>query len=193
VAGLVLAGGRSTRFGSEKALAIWRGRPLLMGAAMRMSAACSPVAISARPGSGTEALALAQGLAVLHDAPGDPDGPLAGVKAGLSFAVRAGRAGLAVLPCDAPLVPDDLVERLIQAAGAGAAVAETVEGWQPLCAVWPASALPQIEAALVRGVHPPIWRLLQALGAARVWCEPPEAFANLNAPADLAAAAARLG
>jgi molybdopterin-guanine dinucleotide biosynthesis protein A len=191
VAGLVLAGGRSLRFGGEKAVALLRGRPLLLWATGRLSAACDAVAVNARAGTLAEALALAHALPVLHDAAGDADGPLAGIRAGLIWATEIGARALAVSPCDAPFLPDDLFARLIQAAGAGAAMAQTAEGRQPLCAVWPVSALPVVSQALADGAPPPTRRVLERLGAVPVRFEPPGAFANLNTREDLAAAEAR--
>jgi len=192
VVGMVVAGGRSTRFGGEKATALLEGQPLLAWAVRRLQRSCGEVAVNARPGTETEALARALGLEVLHDAPGDPDGPLAGVKAGLVWAASRGAASLAVSPCDAPLLPEDLFARLIDAAGAGAAMAVTDEGRQPLCAVWPVSALPFLTEAMAGGAHPPTWRTLESLGAVQVRFDPPEAFANVNTCEDLDLAAKRL-
>ena len=192
VLGVVIAGGRSVRFGGEKAVADLAGRPLLLWAAARLQKSCAAVAVNARPGTRAEALARAEGLAVLHDAPGDPAGPLAGVKVGLAWAKGLGARALAVSPCDAPLLPDDLFTHLIEAAGSGAAMAETSDGLQPLCAVWPVTALQAVTEALVGGAHPPTWRMLASIGAVRVRFDAREAFANLNTQADLAAIAARL-
>ena len=192
VAGVVLAGGRSVRFGGEKAAALLAGRPLLLWAAQRLKASCAAVAINARPGTEAEALARAAGLPVLHDAAGDAAGPLAGVKVGLGWAQECGARSLAVSPCDAPLLPGDLFVRLIAAAGAGAAMAETSDGRQPLCAVWPVSALATLVAALASGAHPPTWRVLESIGARRVHFDRAEEFTNLNTRADLAALAERL-
>lgn len=193
ILGVVIAGGRSTRFGGEKGAALLGGVPLVIRAAHRLQAACPTTAVNALAGSQAEALAVAEGLQVLHDAPGDPDGPLAGVRAGLTWAKARGADGVAVSPCDTPFLPDDLFHRLLQAAGGGAAMAETAEGPQPLAAVWPIAALPVLDAALKDGRHPSVWQVLDAVGAARVRFEDAQAFANLNTPADLAAAAARLG
>lgn len=184
--GIVIAGGRSTRFGGEKAVAELAGRPLLLWAVQRLARACGQVAVNARPGTAAEALARAHGLAVVHDLPGDPDGPLAGVRAGLAWAQRLGATSLAVSPCDVPGLPDDLYLRLAEAAGEGAAMAETAEGRQPLCAVWPVTALPRLATALAGGAHPPTWRMLEEAGAVKVRIDPPQAFANLNTREDLA-------
>jgi molybdopterin-guanine dinucleotide biosynthesis protein A len=192
VAGVVLAGGRSVRFGGEKAAALLVGRPLLLWAAQRLQKSCCAVAVNTRPGTDAERLALAAALPVLPDAAGDAAGPLAGVRVGLVWAKGSGAHALAVSPCDAPLLPDDLFPRLIAAAGTGAAMAHTADGRQPLCAVWPVSALPAVEAALAGGAHPPTWRVLESVGARGVHFERAEAFANLNTRDDLAAIAARL-
>lgn len=191
IAGLVLSGGRSSRFGGEKAAALLGGKPLLTWAIERLRASCAGIAVSARPGS--EAEALAGTLPVLHDRAGDPDGPLAGVRAGLVWAEGIGAKALAVSPCDAPLLPADLYPRLIAAANGGAAVAEAGGRPQSLCAIWPVSALPAIEAAIAGGQHPAVWRLLDEIGAVRVLFDDAEAFANLNTREDLERIAASRG
>jgi molybdopterin-guanine dinucleotide biosynthesis protein A len=186
VVGVVIAGGRSLRFGGEKAVAQFAGRPLLLWAVSRLARGCAQVAVNARPGTEAAALAQAEGLVLLHDAPGDPDGPLAGIRAGLEWAQGMGARALAVSPCDAPLLPDDLYARLAAAAGAGAAMAETSEGRQPLCAIWPVSTLPSLTQALTGGAHPPTWRMLEQAGAVKVRFDEVGAFANLNTREDLA-------
>ena len=53
--GLVLAGGRSVRFGGEKAVALLDGRPLVQWAAERLRSVCARVAIAS---SVTDAMRL---------------------------------------------------------------------------------------------------------------------------------------
>lgn len=192
VVGVVIAGGRSVRFGGEKAVAILSGEPLLVWAVRRLQRACAAVAVNARPQTHAEALARGNGLPVLHDLEGDPLGPLAGVKVGLQWARDLGARAIAVSPCDAPLLPENLFPRLIEAADAGAAMAETPDGVQPLCAVWPVSALPRVTEALVGGRHPPTWVLLEQCGARRVTFDDAAAFANINTPEDLMTLSRRL-
>lgn len=187
VVGLVLAGGRSVRFGGEKAVAKLEGRTLLEWAAERLRTVCADVAISVRKGTEAEAFALARGMPTLYDEAGDALGPLAGVKAGLVWAEEQGARTLAVSPCDVPLLPDDLYVRLLESAGGGAAMAETSEGRQPLCALWPVEALAEVREALAGGAHPPTWQMLERLGARKVLFDRPEAFANINTRDDLAA------
>ena len=71
-------------------------------------------------------------------------------------------------------------------------MAETSEGHQPLCAVWPVSALGKLTEALADGAHPATWLMLESIGAIRVRFPRPEAFTNVNTRADLAAIAGRL-
>lgn len=192
VAGVVIAGGRSVRFGGEKATALLAGAPLLIWAVSRLQRSCTAVAVNVRPQTETEVLARKARLTILHDVAGDAAGPLAGVRVGLIWAKETGARALAVSPCDAPLLPGDLFVRLIEAAGSGASLAETPEGRQPLCAVWPISALPAVTKALEGGAHPATWRVLEDIGARRVRFEDAAAFANLNTAADLAAIAVRV-
>lgn len=191
VVGLVIAGGRSVRFGGEKAVALLDGRPLLLWAVDRLHTVCASVGANVRPGTEAEAAAKAEGLPTVYDAPGDAEGPLAGVKAGLIWATERGARTLAVSPCDAPLLPGDLYVRLIEGAEGGAAMAETTEGRQPLCALWPVEALTMVRDALAGGAHPPTWQVLESLGARKVSFDDPAAFANVNTRDDLAAVAAR--
>jgi molybdopterin-guanine dinucleotide biosynthesis protein A len=191
VVGLVLAGGRSVRFGGEKAVAHFDGRPLLAWAADRLRTVCRTVAINVRPGTEAESVTKALGLPALYDEAGDALGPLAGVKVGLIWAEEQGARTLAVSPCDAPLLPDDLYVRLLEQTQGGAAMAETSDGRQPLCALWPVTALPAVREALADGAHPPTWQMLERIGAHKVWFDPPEAFANINTRDELATAEAQ--
>ena len=191
VVGLVLAGGRSVRFGGEKAVALLDGRPLLEWAAERLRSVCARVAINVRAGSEAEAVAQAQSLPTLYDEAGDALGPLAGVKVGLIWAEAEGARLLAVSPCDAPLLPDDLYLRLLEHAEGGPAMAETRDGRQPLCALWPVVSLPAVREALRDGAHPPTWQMLERIGARKVLFDSPETFANVNTREDLAAVQAQ--
>lgn len=184
IAGLVLAGGHSRRFGSEKAVVRLGDRTLLEWALNVLREGCDTLAVSARAGSGAEAIAKGLGLPVLIDDPAHPDGPLAGVAAGLRWASGLGAAHLATLPCDTPHAPLDLVARLHSAGGeAFAAWVETADGPHPLCTLWSIDLLASLESELSRG-HPAVRAFLGDVGAAPVWFENGAAFANINRPPD---------
>jgi molybdopterin-guanine dinucleotide biosynthesis protein A len=187
IVGLVLAGGRSERFGSEKALARLNRRPLIAIAEARLAADCFPVAVSAPPGSGAAAWAANGGPPLLHDDPDDADGPLAGVRAGLIWARAMGATHMATLPCDTPHVPADITRRLLAGMGAAfLALAETDDGPHPLCALWRVEALAPLTLAMAGGMHPPVRSFADRIGARRVRFPDAAAFANVNRPEDLA-------
>jgi molybdopterin-guanine dinucleotide biosynthesis protein A len=186
IVGLVLAGGRSERFGAEKAMARLGGRPLIAIAEARLAADCYPLAVSARPGSGAAAWAQAAGHTVLHDHADDADGPLAGVKAGLTWAKSLGATHMATLPCDTPHAPADITRRLLASMGAAfLAVAETEDGVHPLCALWRTEALAPLTLAMAGGAHPSVYGFADRIGGRRVRFPDPAAFANVNRPEDL--------
>ncbi|MBV8593727.1 MAG: molybdenum cofactor guanylyltransferase [Caulobacteraceae bacterium] len=183
--GLVLAGGRSRRFGAEKALQPVAGRSMLERALALLDGPCEAVAVSARAGSGAAALAHARGLAVLHDAPDHPEGPLAGVAAGLDWASARGLDGLVTLPCDTPFLGPSEIARLIGALGdRPAAYAVTADGAQALVAIWTVPLARPLGSALAIG-HPPVRDALDRLDACPVLFPDARPFLNVNRPGDL--------
>src|SRR5690349_13845718 len=110
--GLVLAGGKSSRFGSEKALAGFHGRPLIMWSISRLEQCCSKVGVSAPLNSGVAGYVSALGYEVIPDKIEGQRGALAGIVAGLAWANRSGVEYLATLPCDVPFLPEILFDRL---------------------------------------------------------------------------------
>ncbi len=111
VAGVILAGGQGSRMGgADKGLVDYKGRPLVEWALDVLTPQVDEVVISANRNLETYA---AYGRRVLPDALPDYPGPLAGVLAAMQ-AVTAD--WLAVVPCDTPHLPSDLVSRLLDAA-----------------------------------------------------------------------------
>lgn len=181
VVAIILAGGRSSRFGAPKALALLAGKPLIAHVARALSAA-EVIAVV-----GDEDAARAIGALHLPDPAGAASGPLAGVCAGLEWAAAQGADWLCVAPCDAPLLPDGLVQRLRAVAGDdGSACAETEAGDEPLIAIWRVALLAQVRAALANGGHP---RVTALLSPARLQVSAVEAM-NVNTREDLARAEA---
>lgn len=125
ISGLILAGGRGQRMGGiDKGLADYRGAPLVATVLERLRPQVAEVQISANRNLDTYA---SFGTAVFADQVGGFAGPLAGIHAGLC---HARHELVAVVPCDSPLLPTDLVVRLyraLQAAAAEIAVA-TIDG-----------------------------------------------------------------
>ncbi|MDO9336877.1 MAG: aminoglycoside phosphotransferase family protein [Caulobacter sp.] len=183
IAGLVLAGGRSRRFGWEKAAVVVDGRPLL-DIALSGLAGCGALAVNAPNDSEAARLAVARGLPLLPDAEGLPDGPLTGVLAGLDWAAARGAAWLATSPCDLADPPVDLVARL--AAAGGSAYALAPDGRHPLSALWPVELAEPLRTIL-RREHPPVRAVQDDAGFRAVLFERAASFANLNTPGGLSA------
>ena len=188
--GFLLAGGLSTRFGAEKAVARLRDE-LLMDSVCARFGPLARIAVSARPGSAAERHTRARGLDVLHDDPTHPNGPLAGLAAGLAWANQHRLRFVATAPCDTPRLPLDLFPALLDRIGtAPAAFAVTLDGPNPLCAVWRADVLPGLLTRLKRS-HPSVRSLHSDLGSIPVQFEDATAFANANTREALAALEAR--
>ena len=192
-AGVVLAGGRSTRMGLDKALAPLAGRPLVAHVVARLAPQVGALFLNA---NGDAARFAALRCAIVADAaPSVGGGPLAGVAAALGYAQAQGFDWLATAPCDAPFLPLDLVARLAAAAAqsrAPIAVAASAHGLEPMFALWSTALAGAVEAAAAAGDGGPR-RLIARLGAAQTLFADADAFANLNTPEEFAAAAARLG
>lgn len=191
IAGVILAGGLSSRMGVEKALMDFGGAPVIARAIARLAPQVAELAINA---NGDPARFAGFGPPVIADARADRPGPLAGIAAGLAFAAAHGRDRLVTMPCDAPFAPRDLAARLMAASRGDAIVcARSARGPEPLFALWPVSALARVEAALAHGdlaVH----RLAAAIGRVDVDIGnapgEPDWSINLNTPDDLARALA---
>ncbi|WP_312144687.1 molybdenum cofactor guanylyltransferase [Brevundimonas sp.] len=186
IVGLLLAGGRSCRFGTDKATHPLDDGVMMDAPLAGLAAISDRIAVSARPGSPARTEAVRRRLACLTDAQNAPAGPLAGIQAGLAWAATLGADWLATAPCDAPTITARLFEDLRSALqqGAVAAVARSPAGNEPLIAIWPVSAAGLlIDRALASGGHPPVRRLLSAMGATEVAGHDGR---NINTPEDLA-------
>lgn len=192
VAGLVLAGGRSSRMGQDKALLALAGRPLIAHVLDRLMPQVGCVAVSFNG----DAAALAHlGLPLLQDGAPDRPGPLAGVLAGLDWAAGIGADWLATVPVDTPFVPRDLVARLAAAAvpGGGPVLAASDSGLHPTAALWPVRLREDLRLALDQGQRRVAgWALDQGAVTVQFSSGGTDPFVNLNTPEDLAAAEALL-
>lgn len=196
--GVVLAGGRSSRFGSDKMLADLGGRPLISHTLDHLRPQVAALAISA---NGDPARFAAFGLAVLPDPVPDHQGPLAGVLAGLDWAAARGFRAIVTAAGDTPDFPEDLVTALRVAAyssRAHLAIACTPDAGgvapHPTFALWPVSLRDALAEALAAGERR-VRAFAEARGATRAIFEGRGAacFHNINTPADLAAAETGVG
>jgi len=188
VTGLVLAGGRASRLGGiDKGLLVVNGQPLVQTVARRLAGQVGTLLLSANRNLDRY---RALGFEPLTDGPYPNAGPLAGLRAGL---LACTTPWLLAVPCDMPFVPVDLCRRLLQATAIDdprARVPFDGERHHYACLLLPRTALAQVEAGLESGRRS-LRELLHAIGWIGVdfAASGPQAFSNLNTPADFAALA----
>ncbi|WP_298674829.1 molybdenum cofactor guanylyltransferase [uncultured Sphingomonas sp.] len=162
--GVVLAGGESRRFGSDKARALIDG----MALAEHARAALAPfVAEAEESGSGGIADRPAAGL-----------GPLGGICGALHHARTRGYDAILTIGCDTPFVPIETLMALADARGA-AFVADT-----PIIGRWPVALVEPLERHLTHCEDRSMRCWCALIGATPLDAPP---IANINRPADLAA------
>ncbi|WP_158055440.1 molybdenum cofactor guanylyltransferase [Halorussus halophilus] len=198
VAGVVLAGGRSTRFGeSDKAVANLAGTPMIRRVADRLAGVVNELVVNCRA---DQREAIADALAdyerpVRFAIDPEPDeGPMAGIRTGLR-AVEAEYA--VVVACDMPFLDSELVEYLFErAAGRGAAVPRPGEWFETTHAVYRAEPMADAcDDALERGegkIIEPLFELDYAVvGEEDLENFDAQSFENVNTREEFEAAAAQ--
>lgn len=141
---LILAGGKSSRFGSNKALAIFQGKSLLQKAIDLAESISQSILII-----GDSALQQYTGHQVVPDIiPGR--GPAGGIYTGLSLSKSPLNVVVAV---DLPMISLTIIEYLITFSGKGyeAIVPEENGQAQPLCAIYTLNYLDWMEKAVKTG------------------------------------------
>jgi molybdopterin-guanine dinucleotide biosynthesis protein A len=202
-AGIVLAGGRSSRMGTPKAALEWHGSTLLRRTAGIVSRATDgPVVVVRAQGQALPALPAQ--VEVIDD-PREGMGPIQGLAAGL--AAIAGRAEIAfVCSTDMPFLHPAFVRRVLRAAAEGADVGLPIaRGYpQPLAAAYRATLAPVAERLVKEGRLRPAFLfdecVVTRLDEAALRADPVlaaldpdlDSVVNINEPADYEAARSRL-
>jgi molybdopterin-guanine dinucleotide biosynthesis protein A len=191
----VLAGGRSTRMGRDKALLELNGRPLIKIALEKLRVLVFTPRIA---GSRSDLSSFAPAIPDNY-----PDsGPLGGIEAALA----ASNTELNLfLPVDLPLLSVEFLRWMVERAQCTSAIATIprLQGYpQPLCTVYSKVLLPHAQAALASGHAKVIDTVnfaagatgqridsfdMETIAAAQGWEQPIPLhlwFENLNTPAD---------
>jgi molybdenum cofactor guanylyltransferase len=186
ITALVLAGGKGRRMGGrDKGLLPFGDKPLVGHVLDAIAPQVGALLISANR---NQADYRRFGYPVLADPLDDFQGPLAGFLAGLE---QMQTAYLLTLPCDGPVVVDDLAGRLasgLTAADAEIAVAHDGRRLQPVYALLHRRVLPGLRIALQEGE-----RKIDRWYPRNRWVtvdfsDVPEQFDNINTPEDYASA-----
>lgn len=167
ILGAIIAGGASSRFGSDKACFPVGGRPMLDRVAASLAPQCETLVVCGR---------VWPGLASLADRPEPGLGPLGGLAAALHHARAHGYGAVLTSGCDIWPVPDDLAQRL----SPGPAC---ILG-QPLLGLWPSALAPLLDRRLAETEDRSMRGWIAEAGARRI--DPGCVIHNLNRPEDVA-------
>lgn len=177
----ILAGGRSTRFGTPKSLASV-GTEQLIDYAVRLARAIAAepmVIVSPLAGSVTVPVSVYYDL--IQDL-----GPVGGIYTALTVSARP---WVAVLPCDMPLLrPEVYAQLYANRSETRPVVAQSGQGLEPLVSLWPVSIQPRLAKA-IRTDQLALFKLLRELDARVIHIsERPDDgqqfFLNINTPED---------
>ena len=183
ITGLILAGGKARRMGGiDKGLVQLKGEPMIMHVIKRLSPQVSEILINANREIETY---QGFGFTIIADEISDFAGPLAGLHAGMKSAKTE---FILSVPCDSPLLPEDLSARLIKAIEAqnvDIAVAKTGEQHHPVFCLCRTNLAQDLEAYLnADGRKVDEWQKKHAYIEVR-FDDNPLAFANVNTHEEL--------
>jgi molybdenum cofactor guanylyltransferase len=185
ISAIILSGGRATRMnGADKGLVLLQQKPLIAHVIVRLKPQVDEIFINAnREIAAYEAF----GLPVLQDENEEFIGPLAGFGLGLQHAKYD---YVLTVPCDSPLLPLDLAERLYNGMAesrADIAVASSDGDTHPVFCLMRKSVLPSLQAFTDAGERKvSAWQ--KSLKYVEVdFSDCNDAFTNLNTFEDLAA------
>jgi molybdopterin-guanine dinucleotide biosynthesis protein A len=169
ILGAVLAGGQSSRFGSDKALAELGGQTLLARAVATLEAQCDAVVVVGRSDAPTT---------TIPDRPASGMGPLGGIAAALHHAANHGYADILTCGVDCAGLAANTLGDLSPAPSYCAD--------QPVIGLWPASAAAAVDELLASDAKHSMRAFAQLVGARAVRLS--AIPANINTREDLVAA-----
>lgn len=181
ITGVILAGGKSSRMGKDKALLPYKGRPLIHTVLDRMHSVFSNVVISVR--SDVELGDLAVDRVADHY-------PEIGPLGGITSVLEAGEGQIFCVACDMPFLNLRLMEYIANMDGFDAVIPVWQERLQVLHSLYSRNMLPLFQSALQEGR----FRISDSFSRANIRyvskheiqaLDPDGAsFSNLNTPAD---------
>lgn len=181
ITGVILAGGKSSRMGKDKALLPYKGKPLIQTVLERMRTVFSKVVVSVQP---DDAFGDLKADRVADHYPGS--GPLGGI----TSVMEKGEEHIFCVACDMPFLNSGLMEYICNLDGFDAVIPVWQDRLQVLHALYSRTMLPLFQSALQGGQL----RISDAFSKANIRyisdreirnIDPDGAsFSNLNTPAD---------
>jgi len=165
--GAILAGGAARRFGSDKAVAEWRGQRLIDHVRAALAPHCDAVLVCGQAGADA-----------VPDRPEAGQGPLGGLNAALHAAADRGYRHVLVAPCDTPDLPVELLAALV------ASVSSAFVAQLPVLGLWDTALAPVCDDYIRSGGRRSMRAWAEHVGAGAIhW---PAPIANINSADDLA-------
>jgi molybdopterin-guanine dinucleotide biosynthesis protein A len=162
--GIVLAGGKSTRMGTSKAMLPFGPETMLQRVVRLLGGIVAPIVVVA---AGDQALPELPSAVIVTRDEREGRGPLEGLRAGLK-ALPADVDAAYVTSCDVPLLVPGFVRQMLDLAqGYDAAVMEIDGFTHPLSAIYRRSTLAHIEDLLAKDRLRPVF-LFEAVKTRRV-------------------------
>ncbi len=182
ITGVLLAGGKSSRMATVKALLKLNGRPLVAHVASTLQAVFDRVILVANDAPAYEFLGLETFGDLYQDC-----GPLGGLQSAL---VHADGTDIFVCACDTPLITGELVRYIVEFnSSAAARIPSLDQQLHPLCGLYTQNCLPMI----VERLESRRLRVLDFVESIRAAVIPishnlpfyrEDLFANFNSPED---------
>lgn len=183
ITGVILAGGRSSRMGGmDKGWVELAGKPLVEHVITRLKPQVKSVMINAN--RNIERYGI-YGLPIVGDEAGEFFGPLAGM---LSAMRVAKTRYILTAPCDSPMLPTDLAQRMFSSLLRGSAkvcVAHDGVKMQPVFALMSCTLKESLSSYLASGERKVETWLKEHKPAQADFSDQPWAFLNINSPQDL--------
>ncbi len=141
VTGVVIAGGKSSRFGQDKALFAYRGQSLVEHAINIIKPHCGRLVINTNKPEAYTGL----GFECINDVFPDA-GPLGGIHSALS---HAGGGKVVIIACDTPHIPTEIYGKLLEQIKNHDLAMPVHKGFiETMCAVYSSSCLQALEASI---------------------------------------------
>ena len=181
IEGYVLAGGKSSRFGPDKATHLVDGKPMALWVAEALSSYAAPITLV-----GKRELHAGLGLPLIQDSVVGA-GPLAGIVTALG---NAHKPWCLIAACDMPWLGSAPLDSLVRMAGrtkCQAILVQTPDGRaQPLCALYARAAHKPLNQALSEGIRK-VTDALDGISWEVLKVNDSQPFTNVNRPTDLTA------
>jgi len=179
---VILAGGQASRMGGQdKGLVQLNDKPLIEHVIERLSSQTSQILINANRNLDT----YQQYGEVFRDQFEQFPGPMGGIHAGL---INAKTDWVGFVPCDSPLINNDIVERFCREVTAETEILVAHDGdhQQPVFTLYHKSVLDRLTAFLERGDRKIILLYNECNTKYVDFSDSPQCFVNLNTPEELA-------